>query len=96
MYTLAYDVAVSSLSRTLSTRDLRDGLSDVVGRVNFGNERVGVTRHGKLAAVVISVEDLELLEELEASRDLAEFRAAKAADDGGRVALDDLIDELPE
>lgn len=87
---------MNSISRSITSRDLRDGLSDVVGRVGYGRERIGVTRHGKLAAVVISVEDLELLENLEAARDLAEFRAAKAADDGTRVSLDDLTAVLDE
>lgn len=87
---------MNSISRSITSRDLRDGLSDVVGRVGYGRERIGVTRHGKLAAVVISVEDLELLENLEAARDLAEFRAAKADDDGSRVSLDELTAELAE
>ncbi|HXH36412.1 MAG TPA: type II toxin-antitoxin system prevent-host-death family antitoxin [Plantibacter sp.] len=78
----------------MTTRDLREGLSEVFGRVGYGHERVGVTRHGKLAAVVISVEDLELLESLEAARDARELRAAKRADDGGRVSLEQLRGEL--
>ncbi|MBS0022729.1 type II toxin-antitoxin system prevent-host-death family antitoxin [Microbacterium paraoxydans] len=82
------------LSRSISSKDLRDGLSDVLGGVAYGSERIGVTRHGKLTAVVISVADLELLEELEAARDAAEFTAAKAADDGERVSLDHLRAEL--
>lgn len=82
------------LSRSISSKDLRDGLSDVLSGVAYGSERIGVTRHGKLTAVVISVADLELLEELEAARDAAEFTAAKAADDGERVSLDDLRAEL--
>ena len=82
------------LSRSISSKDLRDGLSDVLGGVAYGSERIGVTRHGKLTAVVISVADLELLEELEAARDAAEFTAAKAADGGERVSLDDLRAEL--
>lgn len=81
---------MSTISRSVPSRDLRDKLADILGSVTYGSERVGVTRHGKLTAVVISVEDLELLEELEAARDVAEFRAAKAADDGERVTLDEL------
>ena len=69
-------------------------MADVLGGVAYGSERVGVTRHGKLTAVVISVADLELLEELEAARDAAEFAAAKAADDGQRVSLDELLTEV--
>ncbi|MFJ2368250.1 type II toxin-antitoxin system prevent-host-death family antitoxin [Microbacterium sp. NPDC087665] len=83
-----------TISRSVPSKDLRDSLADVLGGVAYGAERVGVTRHGKLTAVVISVEDLELLEELEAARDSAEFRAAKAADDGERITLDDLRAEL--
>lgn len=85
---------MNTISRNVSSKDLRDSLADVLGGVAYGSERVGVTRHGKLTAVVISVADLELLEELEAARDAAEFAAAKAADDGQRVSLDELITEV--
>ena len=85
---------MDTLSRSLTTRDLREHLADVVGRVSYGAERVGVTRHGRLAAVVIGVDDAELLERLEAERDAVEFAAAKAADDGTRVTLAALREEL--
>ena len=85
---------MNTLSRSVPSKDLRDSLADVLGGVAYGSERVGVTRHGKLTAVVISVADLELLEELEAARDAAEFAAAKAADDGQRVSLDELLTEV--
>lgn len=85
---------MNSLSRSVSTVALREELADVVGRVSYGHERVGVTRHGKLAAVVISVDDLELLEALEDARDAADFTAAKADDDGARVSLAELRDEV--
>ncbi|MFJ4223596.1 type II toxin-antitoxin system Phd/YefM family antitoxin [Microbacterium sp. NPDC089695] len=81
---------MNTISRSVPSKDLRDNLADVLGGVAYGSERVGVTRHGKLTAVVISVDDLELLEELEAARDSAEFAAARAADDGTRVSLDEL------
>lgn len=85
---------MNTISRSVPSKDLRDSLADVLGGVAYGSERVGVTRHGKLTAVVISVADLELLEELEAARDAAEFTAAKAADDGERVSLDELRAEV--
>lgn len=85
---------MNTITHSLSTRDLREGLADVFGRVGYAHERIGVTRHGKLAAVVISVEDLELLESFEAARDEAEFRAARAEDDGTRVSLVELRAEL--
>lgn len=85
-----------TLNSWVSARELRDGLAAVVGRASYGHERVGITRHGKLAAVVIGVDDLELLEQFEAERDAADFAAAKAADDGGRISLSDLRAELGE
>ncbi|MBO9626424.1 MAG: type II toxin-antitoxin system prevent-host-death family antitoxin [Microbacterium sp.] len=85
---------MDSLSRSVPSKDLRESLADVLSGVAYGSERVGVTRHGKLTAVVISVDDLELLEELEAARDTADFAAARAADDGRRVPLTDLRAEI--
>ncbi|WP_314139113.1 type II toxin-antitoxin system Phd/YefM family antitoxin [uncultured Plantibacter sp.] len=85
---------MNTITHSLSTRELREGLADVFGRVGYAHERIGVTRHGKLAAVVISVEDLELLESFEAARDEAELRAARAEDDGTRVSFDELRAEL--
>lgn len=85
---------MESVNSSVSARELRTELSSIVGRVSFGHERIGVTRNGKLAAVVIGVEDLELLERLEDAQDLVAYRAAKAEDYGDRVSLAELRDEL--
>jgi len=85
---------MDTVTSSVSARELRAELSTIVGRVAFGHERIGLTRNGKLAAVVIGVEDLELLERLEAEEDLAAYREAKAADTGERISLTQLRDEL--
>lgn len=46
-----------------SLRDVRDHFSDVVDRVQREHDRVTVTRNGKAAAVILSPDDLEQLEE---------------------------------
>lgn len=79
---------------TVSVAELRLALSDSINRVAYGHERLAVTRRGKVAAVLISVEDLERLEALEDAEDVAAYRDAKAADDGTRVPLADLLDEV--
>ena len=81
---------MNTLATTLSTRELRANLSDVLGRASYGGERIGVTKNGRLTAIVIGVEDLLALEELEDARDLAAFREAVRNDDGQRVSLADL------
>lgn len=57
-------------------------------------QRIGVTRNGKLAAVVVSVADVEALEQFEMADDVAAYREAKASDDGTRVTLDELRADL--
>lgn len=84
---------MAATTRSVSVADLRTTLSDAINRAAYGHERVGITRRGKVAAVLISVDDLERLEELEDADDMAAYRAAKAADDGTRVHLTDLIAE---
>lgn len=77
-------------SSNLTIGQLKDSLSAAVNSASFGHERVGITKHGKLAAVIIGVEDLELLESLEDASDLMAYRTAKAEDDGTRISLDEL------
>ncbi len=81
---------METITLELSTRELRGKLADVLGRAMYAGERIGVTRNGKLAAVVIGVADLEALEAFEMAEDVAAYREAKAADDGGRVSLGEL------
>jgi prevent-host-death family protein len=85
---------MESVNASVSARELRAELASIVGRVAFGHERIGLTRNGKLAAVVIGIDDLELLEQLEDAQDLAAYRAAQAEDTGERVSLAELRDEL--
>lgn len=75
----------------VSVADLRATLSDTINRAAYGHERVGITRRGKVAAVLVSVEDALRLEQLEDEADLAAYRATKDADDGVRVSLHELL-----
>lgn len=47
----------------MALRDVKNRLSEVVDQVEHEHDRVTITRHGKAAAVVISADDLESLEE---------------------------------
>jgi prevent-host-death family protein len=85
---------MDTVTTEVSIRELRSRLSDVIGRTMYGGERVGITRNGKLAAVMIGVDDLELLEEFEMAQDVSSYRSAKVEDDGQRVTLAELRNEL--
>jgi antitoxin YefM len=52
-----------SVSEQMPLADLKNRLSEVVDRLEREHGRVVITKHGRPAAVVISVDDLESLEE---------------------------------
>lgn len=52
-----------SVSEQMPLADIKNRLSEVVDRLEREHGRVIITRHGHPAAVVMSVEDLESLEE---------------------------------
>ncbi|GAA3945917.1 type II toxin-antitoxin system Phd/YefM family antitoxin [Pseudoclavibacter caeni] len=87
---------METVTSQMSTRELRSRLSDVIGRAMYGGERIGVTRNGRLAAVVLSIDDLEALEAFEMAQDTAAYRQAKAEDDGRRISLDELRADLTQ
>lgn len=51
----------------------------VLNRVGYGGERILVVRHFKRPVALVSVDDLELLEELEDRLDLAEAKSAMSS-----------------
>jgi len=52
-----------SIIEQMPLADVKNRLSEVVDKVEREHGRVVITRHGKPAAVVLSIEDLESLEE---------------------------------
>lgn len=52
-----------SVSEQMPLADVKNRLSEVVDRLEREHGRVVITKHGHPAAVVISIEDLESLEE---------------------------------
>jgi len=70
-----------SLSEHLPLADVKNHLSEVVDRVERQHGRVVITKHGRPAAVLLSIEDLESLEEtLEVMRDPALLDALREAE----------------
>ena len=77
------------MSETRSLADVKAHLSEIVDLVESQHERVIVTRHGRPAAVIMSPEELEGLEEtldlLSAPGVLDEIQAAENDVRQGRV-----------
>jgi len=72
----------------VSIKEIRDNLADALNRVAYGGERLILARRGKGVAALVSMEDLQLLQELE---DRADVRAArKALKEKGGVSLEEV------
>lgn len=67
-----------------------DDLDEAVERASSGDDRVVVVRGDQPLVAVISVNELQLLEELEDERDLRALQQAEAEDDGTRIRWEDV------
>jgi antitoxin YefM len=77
---------------TLPLSEARSTLSSIVERVEGTHERVTITRNGRPAAVLISPEDLEALEEtLDVLSDPATMKQLHESE--AAVAVGDVLDE---
>jgi prevent-host-death family protein len=77
----------------MKVADIRNQLADAINRVAYAGERIVLERRGKKVAALVSVEDLELLEEME---DQADIRAAKKAlKEKGGITLEELKKKYP-
>jgi len=78
--------------QTLPLSEVRSTLSAIVERVEGTHERVTITRNGHPAAVLISPDDLEALEEtLDVLSDPVTMQRLR--DGEAAVAADDVLDE---
>lgn len=78
---------------TLSLAEIKKRLSEIIDGVERQHDRVVLTRHGRPAAVILSPDDLESLEEtleiLSDPRALREIRDAERELDAGEVVTAD-------
>jgi prevent-host-death family protein len=81
------------MSQTLPLSEIKAHLSEVVDRVERDHERVVLTRNGRPAAVLMSPDDLEAMEDtlelLSDPRAMKELKAARADVTRGRVVTAD-------
>jgi len=79
----------------LNASDARNDFSSSLNRVAYGKDRLVLHRRGKDVAAIVPVEDLRLLEELEARVDLDEARAAiREADMKGTIPWEKIKKDL--
>ncbi|MDT3399979.1 type II toxin-antitoxin system Phd/YefM family antitoxin [Streptomyces sp. B1866] len=84
---------------TMPFTEARNRLSEIIDEVSRTHERVEITRHGQAVAILLSPDDLAVLEETldvlaspEAMRQLAESRRDIEA--GNVHSLEDVVEAL--
>jgi prevent-host-death family protein len=85
------------MTKSFSTADIKARLSEMIGKVIYGQERLVVLRRGKPVAALVSLQDLRRLEALDAAGDETPDVHPIMRVFGGwaeRDDLDTLIDEI--
>ena len=62
----------------VSTADARKNLADIVNKVVYGNEPVILTRRGQDVAALVSIDEFELLQQIEDHIDIEDAKQALA------------------
>lgn len=81
----------------VTVSEARDGLADLLGKIQHGREDVTITKHGKPVAVMISVETMEYYERLEdadLSKMVAEIYADPAHDPNDTMPAEEFFARL--
>jgi prevent-host-death family protein len=83
------------MTETLPLAEVKAKLSEMVDRVEHTHDRITVTRNGRPAAVLISPDELDSLEDtldlLSNTNAVTELRAARAAVDAGDYVTGDQL-----
>jgi prevent-host-death family protein len=77
----------------LTASQLREDLADTINRVAFGGERIVLQRNNKDVAALVSIEDFNLLRELEDKLDLAAIKEAMK-EPGANIPWEEIKKEL--
>ncbi len=93
---LAMPDTTKEADRTISATEARSGLSDLIPRARYSEERTIFTRHGEPVAALISMEDLETLKKLEDATDVKrDWESIEdAREHGGTKSLGEFQEEL--
>lgn len=80
---------------TITAQEAQEKFSELINQVAHNREQIKITRRGKEIAVLISLEDFALIEELKNKQDLQEaVDALKEARETGSISIDKIKEEL--
>ena len=66
------------MTTTISTAEARKNFADIVNKVAYGKEPIVLTRRGQQVAALVSMDELELLQQIEDYIDIEDAKKALA------------------
>ncbi len=66
------------MTTKISTADARKNFADIVNKVAYGKESIVLTRRGRDVAALVSIDELELLQQIEDHIDIEDAKLALA------------------
>lgn len=81
------------MATTISTADARKNFADIVNKVAYGHAPVILTRRGENIAALVSMEELELLQQIEDVIDIEDAKKA-LAEPGKNIPANKFWDKL--
>ena len=81
------------MTTTISTAEARKNFADIVNKVAYGKESIVLTRRGHEIAALVSIDELELLRQIEDYVDIEDANKA-LAEPGDNVSAKEIWKEL--
>ncbi len=81
------------MTTKVSTADARKNFADIVNKVTYGKEPIVLTRRGQDVAALVSMEELELLQQIEDHIDIEDAKQA-LAESGENIPADKVWKKL--
>lgn len=81
------------MTTTISTADARKNFADIVNKVAYGKEPIVLTRRGQEVAALVSIDELELLQQIEDYIDIEDAKKA-LAEPGDNISANEVWKQL--
>ena len=81
------------MTTTISTANARKNFADIVNKVAYGKEPVVLTRRGQEIAALVSIDELELLQQIEDHIDIEDAKKA-LAEPGDNISAQEVWKQL--
>ena len=81
------------MTTTITTVNARKDFSNIINKVSYGQDPIILTRRGKKVAALISIEELELLQQIEDVIDIEDAKQA-LSDAGENISANQVWKQL--